>query len=364
MEIMVVKAPDVNFWRNKRVLITGHTGFKGAWLVQILKNYGCEIAGCGLPVETNPSLYQRANIFSLISNRKYLIPEFVDINHLESLKQAVHQFKPEVVFHLAAQPLVIEGYRDPLVTFQTNVLGTVNLLNVLRYASTVQSIVVVTTDKVYHNYEQIWPYREHDKLGGKDPYSASKACSEIVAACYRQSFFEQLDIGLATARAGNVIGGGDWSANRLIPDIIKAVSTNSPVNLRNPRATRPWQHVLEPLWGYIRLAECLSRNMRMFGQEYNFGPEMSDNLTVSDVTKVVLEALQSDLVVNFDDYSEFAEAQLLNLDSTKAKSELGWYPKMSSTEAINITCQWYMKQNASVCVEKLFQMQIQKFFEI
>jgi CDP-glucose 4,6-dehydratase len=362
VEDMVIKAPNINFWRNKRVLITGHTGFKGTWLVQILKNYGCEIVGCGLPVETNPSLYDRANTFSLMSNKEYLIPEFVDINHSDSLKQAVHQFKPEIVFHLAAQPLVLEGYRNPFETFQTNVLGTVNLLNVLRETSTVHAIVVVTTDKVYQNNEQIWPYREHDQLGGKDPYSASKACSEIVTACYRQSFFEQLDVGLAAARAGNVIGGGDWSANRLIPDIIKAVLTNTPVTLRNPHATRPWQHVLEPLWGYIRLVECLSRDVKSFSQGYNFGPELSDNLTVSAMTKIVLEIMNSKVAVNHEE-SSVSEAQLLNLDSTKAKLELGWQPKMASTEAINATCEWYKQENLNICVEKLFQTQIQQFFE-
>lgn len=354
--------PNVDFWASKKVLLTGHTGFKGSWFVKILHGLGCEVLGCGLAPETSPALYQQVETFALLENQKYSLPEFIDINNANFLKEVFDLFKPDIVFHLAAQPLVLEGYKNPVGTFQTNVMGTVNLLNAAEESQSVDAIVVITTDKVYHNVEQIWPYRENDKLGGKDPYSASKACTEIVAAAYRDSFFSKRNIGLATARAGNVIGGGDWSSNRLIPDIIKAAFSEEPISLRYPHATRPWQHVLEPLWGYLRLAECLYQNKFEYSRAYNFGPEMNDNLSVIEVTKLVASQLMIDMSIITDVDTEFAESQFLNLDSTQSKQDLGWYPKMSATDAIALTCDWYQKVSVGEDPADIIEEQVKQFF--
>jgi len=362
MEAMVMKQANVAFWASKKVLLTGHTGFKGSWFVRILHGLGCEVVGCGLAPQTSPSLYQQIGTFAFIENQKYALPEFIDVNNADLLKEVFDVFKPEIVFHLAAQPLVLEGYKNPVDTFQTNVMGTVNLLNAVHASQSVDAVVVVTTDKVYNNVEQIWPYREYDKLGGKDPYSASKACTEIVAAAYRDSFFSKRDIGLATARAGNVIGGGDWSSNRLIPDIVKAAFSNEPISLRYPHATRPWQHVLEPLSGYVRLAECLCENRIKYSHAYNFGPELTDNISVIEVTKLVASQLETDISIMTEIDTEFTESQLLNLDSTKSKHDLGWHPKMSATDAIALTCDWYKKVSGGADPAGMLDEQIEQFF--
>ena len=364
MENMVARSPDLHFWQSKKVLVTGHSGFKGAWLVQVLKSLSCEIVGYGLPLMSSPSVYEQSNTFSAVSNTKYGLPEFIDINEISAIHAAFHKFQPDIVFHLAAQPLVLEGYRNPVQTFQTNVMGTVNVLDAIRATASAQAVVIVTTDKVYQNEGGTLPYKENDRLGGVDPYSASKTCAEFITACYRESFFQTLGIPIATARAGNVIGGGDWSLDRLIPDIIRACNKCEDVTLRNPHAIRPWQHVLEATWGYLRLAECLCHGGEAFSQGYNFGPFETHNMTVDEVTKLVLRLMGSNSQVKYDEVAQFNEAQVLSLDASRAKNELAWVPKLSARQAINLTCEWYREQQKGLSSKTLFENQIKEYFEI
>lgn len=362
METMVAKSPDKNFWHNKKVLVTGHTGFKGSWLVHILNKLGCKIVGCGLQSRISPCIYTTANIAKLVVNKELGLPEFSDIRHYDNLKAFFSSFQPDIVFHMAAQPLVIDSYLDPVDTYATNVMGTVNVMDLIRSTESTQCVVVVTTDKVYQNEEHVWPYREYNKLGGVDPYSASKACAEVVVSSYKKAFLKEQQVGVATARAGNVIGGGDWSPNRLLPDIIKSVMSKMPLNLRNPSATRPWQHVLEPLWGYILLAENLCADKNLFSQSYNFGPDLDDNLSVETVAEIALAKMHSCRNISLNKNVNFHESQLLMLDSTKAKLELGWRPRWSSQQAIGATCDWYLKANKGTDISELYQSQIESYF--
>lgn len=333
--------PTFDIYKGKRIFLTGHTGFKGSWLNLWLKSLGAEVYGYALAPNTNPSH------FELLGGNKEFRGVFADIRDRENLKQSLRSFNPDIIFHLAAQPLVRESYKNPVATFESNVIGTLNILDCARELESLKAIVVITTDKVYENKEWIWGYRENDALGGYDPYSASKACAEIVTDSMRNSFFNINEFGkshqvlIATARAGNVIGGGDWSEDRLIPDIIKAVCANKSVKIRNPKSTRPWQHVLEPLRGYLMLGEKLLEGKKEFATAFNFGPNLQDNLRVEEILKITKNLWDKvDYVLECDSNAPH-EAGLLMLDVAKAQKLLNWEPVMNSLESIKYTISWY-----------------------
>lgn len=321
-------------YKGRRVFITGHTGFKGSWLSLWLASLGAEISGYARDPETTPNHWDMTGLSLSHETR-------ADIRDAVQLADALKKAQPEIVFHLAAQPLVRRSYRDPLETFDTNVMGTANLLEACRQTPSVRAIVVITTDKCYENKEWEWGYRENDRLGGHDPYSASKACAEIVANSYRQSFFSQKDAPLlATARAGNVIGGGDWSEDRLIPDMVRAVQTGKPLAIRAPHATRPWQHVLDPLSGYLLLGKNLLEGHHEFAEGWNFGPDHTGNRTVEEIMNTMRREWPAVTWEN-DTSSQPHEATLLQLDSTKARQQLGWAPRWSLDESLCQTANWY-----------------------
>ena len=332
METMVLKKL-LKFYKGKKVLITGHTGFKGSWLTYILDKNGAEVLGYSLKPNTEPSL------FNSLSFSKKLHSIIGDIRDKEKFKTTVKEFNPEFIFHLAAQPLVLESYNNPKDTFDINFTGTLNLLEILRELDLSVQVVFVTTDKVYENLELGVPFLETDKLGGKDPYSSSKAASEILIDSYNKSFFKDSSINIATARAGNVIGGGDWSDNRLIPDIIKGKQQNKSLIIRSPKAIRPWQHVLEPLFGYLMLGVALNQNPVKFSTSWNFGPEIEDTKTVEEIIKIGRDSQIIGKVVYEE--SSLIEAQNLKLNITKAKRELGFSPIWKAEEAIIATFEWY-----------------------
>ncbi len=330
----LVMNPD--FWRGRRVLVTGHTGFKGSWLCKWLVQMEAVVTGYALQPDVASNLFQLSGVESEIHS---LIG---DIQDLGSLTEALNRAQPEVVFHLAAQALVRDAYRSPVETYATNVLGTVHLLEAVRGCRSVKAVVNVTTDKCYENKEWDWPYRESDALGGVDPYSSSKACAELVTEAYRRSFFNHVQAAaVATARAGNVIGGGDVSPERLIPSILSAWGAGLPIELRNPNAVRPWQYVLEPLRGYLDLAEHLVAFGQRYASSWNFGPRTEDAQSVLTVVKAMAESFQgvSDWTVNTQEQPH--EAQLLRLDCSKAASHLGWQPQMHLTGAIGEVMDWH-----------------------
>jgi CDP-glucose 4,6-dehydratase len=324
--------PD--FWHGKRVLLTGHTGFKGAWMALWLQQLGAQVTGISLPPETTP------NLFSLASIQPITDSHFCDIRDAATLAALIKKDQPEIVFHLAAQALVHASYRDPLTTFAINIQGTANVLDALRPLDSIRAVVAITTDKVYKNLEQPYPYRETDALGGHDPYSASKAAAEIVIASYRDSYLNEKGIAVASARAGNVIGGGDWSADRLIPDAIRAWNTNLPLQIRHPQAIRPWQHVLEPLAGYITLAQQLWQQPAVAGA-YNFGPETHEAATVREVVQHAQAAYGMGEVAWGDGTEGPHEAGWLALEIAKARTVLGVKPRWSLAESVQRTIHWY-----------------------
>ncbi|HTO31759.1 MAG TPA: CDP-glucose 4,6-dehydratase [Pararhizobium sp.] len=324
------------FWRGKRVLVTGHTGFKGSWLTLWLRELGADVSGLSLAPQTDPSLY-------LLLGGDTSGEGIIDIRDRDAVNNRVLHTKPEVVFHLAAQALVRAGYRSPAETYDINVIGTANLLDALRMSEDVQSIVVVTTDKVYHNAETGLAFMESDPLGGHDPYSASKAAAEIVVASYRSSFFAARRIGLATARAGNVIGGGDWAQDRLIPDAVRAWQSGATLQVRRPRAVRPWQHVLEPLGGYMDLAERLWQAPDGI-ESYNFGPDHGEAASVGAVLKMAERHFGGGTMMLGDGTDGPHEAGYLVLDSNKAKAELGYQPRWRLSETVKRTMEWYRGQ--------------------
>lgn len=323
-----------NFWFKKRVLVTGHTGFKGGWLTLWLNKLGAEVTGIGLAPNTSPSLFELSSISTLCDSH------FCDIRDLEKLSAIVDQANPDIVFHLAAQPLVRASYKDPLLTFSTNVIGTANVLECLRGAKNTRVAVMITTDKVYQNNEWVWPYKEDDALGGYDPYSSSKAASEIVINSYRQSYLSAQGISVATARAGNVIGGGDWSEDRLIPDAIRSWQSGADLQVRRPEAKRPWQHVLEPLSGYLLLAEKLWEDPKLAGA-YNFGPQSHEAATVRQVIDSALKIYDTGSVLYSETNEGPHEAGWLALEISKAREMLGFNPRLSLNEAIEKTMSWY-----------------------
>lgn len=325
-----------DFWRGKRVVVTGHTGFKGAWMAFWLSQMGAKVTGISLPPATNPNLFRLADIASRIDSH------YLDICNTVALSTLVKRAQPEVVFHLAAQALVRPSYRDPLATFATNIMGTANVLDSLRGVESAKVAVAITTDKVYKNLEHYYPYRETDAVGGHDPYSASKAACEIIISSYRDSYLFNQGMAIASARAGNVIGGGDWSEDRLIPDAVRAWDSNTPLEIRRPNAVRPWQHVLEPLNGYLILAERLYEDPFLAGA-YNFGPQTHEAATVRTVIDLAQQKYGSGVVAWGNGSEGPHEAGLLSLEIVKAREVLNVSPRWNLKETINRTMIWYQQ---------------------
>jgi CDP-glucose 4,6-dehydratase len=351
VEVVVI---DQAFWHGRRVLITGHTGFKGAWMSLLLSRLGANLTGIALHPEPG-SLYERADVSADIVDRR------VDICDRTALKAAIAKIEPEIVFHLAAQSLVRHSYRFPVETFSTNVMGTVNLLDTLRSVPDLKSVIIVTSDKVYRNHEWVWPYRESDYLGGHDPYSGSKAAAEIVTASMASSFFAK-GAAIVTARAGNVIGGGDFAVDRLVPDLSRALRDDVPIVLRNPMAVRPWQHVIDPLLGYIVLAQA-AVGQPLPGHAFNFGPSAEGNMTVESIVRRFFAAYGRSVDVKIDTNSQPHEAQLLQLDATKARTLLGWNPLLSTTDAIAATAKWYRAAAGGADIAKLTRADVDGFLD-
>lgn len=332
----LVKDAYLNVFRGKRVLVTGHTGFKGSWLTLLLKLLGADVMGYALPLDYADGHFERLGLASSIRHIA------ADIRDLDRLQSAFQEFQPEIIFHLAAQALVRQSYLDPKATFDTNVIGAVNLLEAVRICDSVRSLVFVTSDKCYENVEWVWGYRETDSLGGHDPYSASKAAAEIVCASYQRSFFAQRpQFGVATVRAGNVIGGGDWAADRIIPDCIRALQAEKPISIRNPHATRPWQHVLEPISGYLLLAARLYEQQHVYDGAWNFGPHVGDVRTVLDVANYIAAGFGHGSVEVNEPHNKPHEAHLLQLNSDKARQLLGWNTRWDFEQTLEATVDWY-----------------------
>ena len=339
------------FWQDKRVLLTGHTGFKGTWLALWLQRLGAEVAGISLEPNTTPNLFNLARIANGMTSH------FCDIRDASKLTKIIRDAHPEVVFHLAAQPLVRASYRDPLATYATNVMGTAHVLDALRGLDSIKVAVMVTTDKVYSNNEWLYPYRETDALGGHDPYSASKAASEIVVASYRDAFLVEQCIAIATARAGNVIGGGDWSEDRLIPDAVRAWQNATALEIRRPEAIRPWQHVLEPLHGYLTLAEKLWQQPELAGA-YNFGTHTHEVATVREVIEQARTAFGHGDVIYGNGNAGPHEAGWLALETAKVREILGISPKWSLAETVYRTMAWYQGQKQGADARTLCEAEI------
>lgn len=346
-----------NFYRGRRVLVTGHTGFKGSWLSIWLNELGAEVVGIGL----DPSTEKDNFVLSGIGNR-IKADIRADIRDGERMKEIFAEYQPEIVFHLAAQPLVRLSYDIPVETYQTNVMGTINILEAIRTTDSVKVGVMITTDKCYENKEQIWGYRENEPMGGYDPYSSSKGAAEIVIASWRRSFFnpseyEKHGKSIASVRAGNVIGGGDWALDRIIPDCIRALEAGRPIDIRSPKAIRPWQHVLEPLGGYLLLAKKMWCSPTEYCEGWNFGPRAESITTVWEVAQKVIENYGCGELRDLSDPNALHEAKLLMLDISKAKFRLGWEPRMDIDQTIQLTTEWYKKYDSvnayNLCVEEI-----------
>lgn len=332
---------NTDFWAGRRVFVTGHTGFKGAWLTMWLTSLGADVAGFALPPPTCPSLF---DVVGAGDGMKSLIG---DVTHAAELSVALEAHRPSVVFHLAAQALVRDSYRDPAGTFASNVMGTVNLLEAVRAAARPAAVVVVTSDKCYENREWPWAYRENDRMGGRDPYSASKGAAELAVTAWRESYFRGRDIRVASARAGNVIGGGDWAADRLLPDCVRAAESAKTLLLRRPEAVRPWQHVLDALHGYLLLAErLLSEEGDAFAAAWNFGPEASEAVSVEEVVRRFRETFERRFDYRVVDDHGPHEAHALTLDSGLARRRLGWRPRLTLGEALASTSAWHVARSA------------------
>jgi CDP-glucose 4,6-dehydratase len=323
------------FWSNKRVLVTGHTGFKGSWLSLWLQSMDALVRGISLEPPTTPSLFTVAQVARGMDH------QIADIRNFESIQSLVTSFKPEIVIHMAAQPLVRFSYRQPIETYATNVMGTLHVLEAARHAGSVRAIVNITTDKCYDNKEWAWGYREDEPMGGHDPYSSSKGCVELLSSAYRQSFFKDAGIAMATARAGNVIGGGDWASDRLVPDILKALELQQPVQIRNPNAVRPWQHVLEPLSGYLLLAERLFQHGQQDAEGWNFGPREEDAQPVQWIVERLCQAWGGAASWTMQPGVHPHEAHYLKLDISKARQRLQWSPRWSLQTALRHITLWH-----------------------
>lgn len=342
-----------SFWENKKVLVTGHTGFKGSWLSLCLLELGAQVIGYSLKPSTTP------NLFTLLSLENFLTSIIADIRDLKTLSDVCEEYQPNILIHMAAQPLVRYSYKHPLETYQTNVLGTVNLLECFRRSKKGTVCINVTTDKCYENLEQSSGYTEEDRLGGYDPYSSSKACSELIAAAYTKSF----SIPISTARAGNVIGGGDWSEDRLIPDFIKSITSKKPFIVRSPHSIRPWQHVLEPLSGYLLLAEKLWNDPKSYSGAWNFGPNNDSFQTVETIVKKLITFLPKEVQWGASCQTALHETSCLKLNSSKANEWLGWRSKMNLDEALEKTARWYQAYLNDENLIQLTKDQISFYFE-
>jgi len=346
------------FWRGRRVLVTGHTGFKGSWLCAWLRRAGAEVCGVALPPEGPRNLCVAAGI------EANMVSLHIDIRNAPLLTDAVSDFAPQIVFHLAAQSLVRKSFREPVETFETNVLGTINLLQAIRATPSARAVVIVTSDKCYENIKSPWAYRENDRLGGDDPYSASKACAEIAAASWRASFFKAGGAAsIATARAGNVIGGGDWSEDRLVPDCILAWQAGRVAAIRHPHATRPWQHVLDPLNGYMILAKRLCMQDAAYARAWNFGPAHDDIWPVARVADAMASIWGEAAAWSRADAQGVHEAEQLAVDSTLSRTLLGWKPCLSTNEALSWTVDWYRRHQQGADAASLMNEQIAAFVQ-
>lgn len=355
-------ARDLSYYRGKRVFLTGHTGFKGGWLAVWLQRLGAEVRGYGLAPNTLPNLYEALSL----QDRMESIP--ADVRDLPRLQKEMRQFQPDVVFHLAAQSLVRQSYQTPVETFEINVMGTAKLLEAVRGCESVRTCVIITSDKCYENKEWVYSYRENDPMGGYDPYSASKGATELVINSYRLSFFNRNQkkdgqCGVASARAGNVIGGGDWARDRLIPDCIRNLREGKPILLRNPGAIRPWQHVMEPLYGYLCLGAALAQDREGFASAWNFGPAHSD-ASVRMITEMLIREWGSGTWQDVSDPNQDHEASCLHLDSTKANTLLSWYSALEVEEAVALTAAWFKRYYEDGDMWKFTNAQIDYYAEI
>lgn len=348
------------FWRDKRVLLTGHTGFKGSWLSLWLQSLGAQVTGYALAPPTNPSLFEIAEVDQGMTSI------IGDIRDLDKLQTAFAEHQPEIVIHLAAQPLVRYSYQNPVETYSTNVMGTVHLLETVHNTPGVKAVVNITSDKCYENREWVWGYRENEPMGGFDPYSNSKGCAELVSAAYRSSFFSAENyvrhgVAIATVRAGNVIGGGDWAQDRLIPDILAAFEQGSKVDIRNPHAIRPWQHVMEPLRGYLTLAEQLFEHGPSFGEGWNFGPNDEDAKPVGWIVEQMAALWGADAQWHIDTSEHPHEAHYLKLDISKARSRLDWHPALRLKDALALIVDWSKQRAAGANMRELTLAQLQAY---
>lgn len=351
-----------NFWQNKRVLITGHTGFKGSWLSIWLKHLGADIIGYAL----DP--YTEKDNFVLAKMNEKMIDIREDIRNKNKLKETFQKYKPDIVFHLAAQPLVRLSYEIPVETYEVNVMGTINVLECIRETVETKVAIFITTDKCYENKEQFWGYKETDPMGGYDPYSSSKGACELAINSWRRSFFnpqkyEEHGKAIASVRAGNVIGGGDWAKDRVIPDCIRALEEDKNIEIRSPQAIRPWQHVLEPLSGYLLLAQKLWEEPNVYADGWNFGPEINSIVTVWEIAKLVTEFYGQGEIIDVSNPNDLHEAKLLTLDISKARFLLGWKPTLNINETIEMTVEWYRRYKEED-VYKLATEQIEKFYKM
>jgi len=349
----LVKHRNPGFWRGKRVLMTGNTGFKGSWLSLWLARKGAKLAGYSLRPTQSDDLFSSAHVADVCETT------YADIRDLESLKLAIVHFDPQVIFHLAAQPIVRQSYEDPLGTLSTNLMGTCNLLDTCRSLQNLESIVVIASDKCYRNNSWAWGYRECDPLGGSDPYSASKAAAEIAVESYRQSYYLASGIGLASARGGNVIGGGDFAFDRLVPDIARAYQNQTVLRLRYPNSTRPWQHVLDCLAGYLQIAEAVTSDRSSFSKAFNIGPNPTNEISVAEITEAFKLLLPIECSIS--DETQPHEASTLALDSGLAKQMLGWKPKLTLEETLGWTVSWYKDYFDGACSRDLVDRQISEY---
>ena len=346
-----------NFYAGKKVFITGHTGFKGSWLTQIMVRENAQVAGFSLPIEETNTHFNGLGLKDKINHYEG------DIRDAVSLSKAIKEFQPDIVFHLAAQALVKQAYSFPAETFETNIMGSLHLLEAVRACESVKSLVYITSDKCYENVEWVWGYKETDRLGGRDPYSASKACAELVFSSYTRSFFtDRHDLGYASVRAGNVIGGGDYSADRIVPDCIRAIRNNEPITLRNPNSTRPWQHVLEPLSGYILLAEKLYKSPKNYSESWNFGPSSHDARNVGSVAKTITEIYGKGSVAPNVVKADFHEANVLQLNCELAQIKLGWSSRWGVDKTLKMTAEWYRSVDEGIPEADVTNSQISDYF--